>query len=544
MGLLDIFRREKKKAAVELLQQISKRAEDLTPEEQANSFVAIRRINGALQSRDSRIIFGRRGTGKTHILAYIASIASSRNDFYCSVDLRTLGSNNSIYSDQSISASVRATTLIRDLITVIYERFVEFYTDPKTKIKDPRFGEALDKLQACVKTVMVTETQEARGKISQSDASKLKAGISLKVAAVNPEASASIERETSESNAEEWEMKVTGKPRLSVNMGEAYARLNETSSLLPGRLWLLLDEWSSLPEDLQPFLADFIRRAIIPVQNISIYIAAIEYRSKFRIDSPNERIGLELGSDISADINLDDYFVYDVSPDVSLQFFSELLHKHLTAFAGAAGLEEDSPKAVIASVFSQDRVFSELVRASEGVARDFINILQLAAMRSDDTKITMSEVRTAAKDWFERDKQRNLDSRPHAQELLQWVRDEVIGAKRARAFLVNATVSHPLIDFLFDERILHIARRSYSAKDDPGVRYRVWKVDFGCYVDLINTVNNPASFLVEGGVFDSEGELVVPDDDYRAVRRAVLDITAFEKSVSPKAEVAGLVTDG
>ncbi|WP_149539032.1 ORC-CDC6 family AAA ATPase [Siccirubricoccus phaeus] len=532
MGLLDMFRKAPKKNAIDLLQQISKRAEDLTPEEQARSFVAIRRIDGALKSRDSRVIFGRRGTGKTHILSYMATAATSRGDFACLIDLRTLGSNNSIYSDFSLSPSTRATTLIRDLLSSIHDRILEIFTDPQSKLDDRRIPALLDRLQDCVRTVVVTETQETRGKLSQAEAARLQTGLEAKASLIGGNAKASMNTEITSGDSAEWETKITGKPRLSVNMGDAYTILNNISSVFPGRLLILLDEWSSLPEELQPYLADFIRRAILPIQNISMHIAAIEYRSRFRTDNANDRVGLELGSDIAADINLDDYFVYDVSPDVAVQFFGELLYKHLVAFAGDAGLAEDSAKAVIANIFSQDRVFAELVRASEGVARDFINILQLAAMRSDDSKITMNEVRTAAKDWFERDKQRNLDSRQNAQELLHWIRDEVIGEKKARAFLLNVSVSNQLIDFLFDERVLHIARRSYSAKDDPGVRYRVWKVDYGCYVDLINTVNNPTSFLSHGIIFSPDGDLTVPDDDYRAVRRAILDIAAFDKRAS------------
>jgi hypothetical protein len=314
-------------------------------------------------------------------------------------------------------------------------------------------------------------------------------------------------------------------------MGDAFNQLEKIAQILPGRLWLMLDEWSSLPEVLQPYLADFIRRAILPIQKASVCIAAIEYRSRFRDDNHKDRIGLELGADISADINLDDYFIFDFGPEAAVQFFGELLYKHLVAFAGPGGLTESNSQEVITNVFSQARVFAELVRASEGVARDFINILQLAAMRSDNTKITMNEVHSAAKDWFERDKQRNLDTRENAQELLQWVRDEVIRGKKARAFLLNASVSHPLIEFLFDERVIHIARRTYSAKDDPGVRYRVWKVDYGCYVDLINTVNNPTNFLNDGVNVVGE-EISVPDDDYRAVRRAILDLNRFDNRSS------------
>ncbi|MGB6230950.1 MAG: hypothetical protein WBF53_12595 [Litorimonas sp.] len=200
----------------------------------------------------------------------------------------------------------------------------------------------------------------------------------------------------------------------------------------------MLDEWSSLPEVLQPFLADFIRRAILPIQMITVQIAAIEFRSAFRIEFDDLRAGLELGSDISADINLDDYFVYDVNAETATEFFRDLLFKHMTAFAGERGLNEKNGAEVVSAIFSQDRFFSELVRASEGVARDFINILQLAAMRADQSKITMHEVRTASKDCFERDKQRSLDTRPRARALLDWIRDSVIENRRARAFLLGA----------------------------------------------------------------------------------------------------------
>lgn len=528
----------KKKKAVDLLQQITKRAEDLTPEEQARSFVSIRRIDGALKSRDSRVIFGRRGTGKTHILSYMAAQATERGEVPCVIDLRTLGSNNSIYADQSVSASSRATTLIRDLISAIHDHLLDSYTDPKSRLKDKGLAKALDELQSCVKSVVVTEHSETRGKLSQTDAARVQANGELTISALPALGKLSTGAEVAAQEAREWETTLSGKPRLSVNMGSAYGQLDAITKLLPGRFWLFLDEWSSIPEVLQPYLADFIRRALLPVRLVSVCIFAIEYRSHFRANHQAETVGLELGSDISADINLDDYFIYDFGSDAAVEFFGQLLHKHLVAFAGDAGLEEATPQAVISSVFSQDRVFVELVRASEGVARDFINILQLAAMRSDETKITMSEVRTAAKDWFERDKQRNLDTRENAQELLEWIRDEVIRGKKARAFLLEAGVSHPLIEFLFDERVLHIARRTYSAKDDPGVRYRVWKVDYGCYVDLINTGNNPVNFLIEGTTVVGD-DITVPDDDYRAVRRAILDLKSFnERSSKALPEVA------
>lgn len=530
MTILDRLLGRKPYEAVDLLQQISKRAEDLTPEEQAKSFVAIRRIDGALKSRDSRIIFGRRGTGKTHILSFVASNVSEKGDLPISIDLRTLGSNNSIYSDRNLDTATRATRLIRDLISHLYEKLYEDFTDPKNKFGGHDLEPAMEKLANCVRTILVSETRQVRSKVGSSNA--LDTELKSKLQASTTSVKATLDGKVGTSTGEQNEEEVThdGTPILSVNMGEAASALAAIASRARGRVWILLDEWSSLPEDLQPYLADFVRRAILPIQNISVVIAAIEFRSVFRIDQEEDRVGLELGSDISADINLDDYFVYDVNAQTAVEFFKNLLYQHLLAFSGHAGLKEANASQVINSIFSQDRVFAELVRASEGVARDFINILQLAAMRSDQTKLSMNEIRSASKDWFERDKQRNLDTNKHAQALLDWIRDEVIDGKKARAFLLRTDVNDTTIEFLFDERMLHIARRSYSAQDEPGVRYQVWKVDYGCYVDLINTVKSPTGFLFEGMEVSDAGEIEVPDDDYRSVRRAVLTLDSFYRS--------------
>lgn len=526
--ILKDIRGKEEVAAVDLLQQISKRAEDLTPEEQARSFVSIRRIDGALRNRDSRIIFGRRGTGKTHILSYVASAAEKSGDIPIVIDLRTLGSNNSIYSDQSLEAHARATRLIRDLITGVHDGLVEKLTHPKSSLKAKGIDEALGALANSVKSVVVTSEQKDRragAAVSTQDVQASATGrLSVRSADVSFSAGA---RESREERGES-ETTIKGIPRLSVNMGDAFRAFENVARQSRSRIWLLLDEWSSLPVELQPYLADFLRRAVLPVQNLTVQIAAIEFRTQFRLDFERDRVGLELGSDITADINLDDYFVYDVSADASLEFFRSLLFKHLEAFSGARQLKERNENAVINSVFSQDRVFAELVRASEGVPRDFINILQLAAMRSDQSKISMNEVRVAAKDWYERDKQRNLDTNERADRLLQWIRDKVIEGKRARAFLLRLSRSDSSIEFLFDERLLHIAKRSYSAKDEPGVRYRVWKVDYGCYVDLMNTAKTPTGFLFADSELSDAGEIIVPEDDYRAVRRAILDLSEFD----------------
>lgn len=50
---------------------LSKRAESYDSSHLANSFVEIGNVPTLLRNNDSAVIFGRRGTGKTHLLSYL-----------------------------------------------------------------------------------------------------------------------------------------------------------------------------------------------------------------------------------------------------------------------------------------------------------------------------------------------------------------------------------------------------------------------------------------------------------------------------------------
>lgn len=354
-------------------------------------------------------------------------------------------------------------------------------------------------------------------------AAELEAGAGL------PKGKVSAEASVSEVGTAERELARTGYVRLSVNIGRTNQAIQKICRRIDGRVWILVDEWSSVPEKLQPYLADFFRRTLFTIQNVSVQIAAIEHRASFRIGAGAETIGIELGSDAFADVNLDDVFVYENNPDSAVQFFREMLFRHLTVSSRPGELVPADAAMLVREAFTQEPAFAELVRSCEGVPRDFINIIQITATRAKEDKISMPIIRSSAKDWYERDKAAFLDSDEECRELLHWIIDIVIGDRRARAFLVPVTERHERLERLFDERLLHIARRSYSAKDSPGVRYRVWKVDYGCYVDLMQTNRAPTGFLVEGFEAEHRPDIPVPEDDYRAVRRAILELSEFDR---------------
>src|SRR5262249_8493918 len=131
-----------------------------------------------------------------------------------------------------------------------------------------------------------------------------------------------------------------------------------------------------------------------------------------------------------------------------------------------------------------------------------------------------SAVLEAARQWFEQDKERNLDDGLRA--ILRRITDEVIGNRKARSFLLpRELAAHSLIQRLLDLRGLHLVQRGYADKDRPGVRYNIYTLDYGTYVDLMNTSRRPELEFI---VLESpdQSDYVVPFDDKRSIRRIIL----------------------
>ncbi len=294
--------------------------------------------------------------------------------------------------------------------------------------------------------------------------------------------------------------------------------------IAPKRLWVLLDEWTTIPHDIQPYLADLLRRAMFSVPNISVKIAAIEHRANFKVDRKDEGyIGFELGADISAGINLDDYLVIDNDETRATNFFRNFILNHSLSVASEIKVDLGARDKIIQTGFTQDNVFIEFVKATEGVPRDAMHILSLAAQKANSSPISMPTVRTAASSFFQAEKYNAIASNPENRILLDWIRDEVIGSRRTRAFLLPVSTEDLIVDRLFDRRALHILNRNRSAAHRPGERFVVYKLDYGLYVDLSATDKFPEDLFSSGNDVDFE----VPVDDARSYRRAILNLDAF-----------------
>jgi hypothetical protein len=518
-----------------ILIKLSKRAEKVDPKILVDSFVNIGPLFTVLSTPDNQVLFGRRGTGKTHALIYLAESIKKNGDIPIYIDLRQIGSTGGIYADPKVPFSERATRLLIDTLVNIHDELLDAATQENSIIDLGKVGPVLDEMADAITEVTVSGPIEEERFLSDTQAMSEDVGIGITTSLKDATLGISAKTNQQKQGQSTYREKFVGSRIHRVNfgrVGDVFSKLIRAIGNL--RIWIILDEWSVVPLDLQPYLADLIRRSLFPPSNITVKIGAIEKRSRFLQagTETGDYIGIELGGDASADINMDDYMVFENDEERAVRFFRDMIFKHFHTFA-LEGEDSNVPSSaddLIRSAFTQENVFRELVRAAEGIPRDSFYILSIAAQKDYNQPISMDTIRKASKTWYQRDKEAAVSANQQALDLLHWIIDKVIAHRRARAFLIQRTVRNELIDNLFDARVLHLLKRNISAHDQPGLRYDVYKIDYGCYVDLLSTAKSPQGlFENDEGMF-----LQVPPDDYRAIRRAILDVEIFGKDMANK----------
>jgi hypothetical protein len=504
--------------AVSSLSQRAERQRDI--KKIINSYVEVG-IMPQLMNNNNQILYGRRGTGKTHILKYYQNLYVNDNSkTICFIDCRILGSSPQ-FSDTNLSLSHRCSSLFIDILNEINDTLLNHIAYCPNKNSDLALNSLNDMSNSSIGEIQKSKkiTDKTKQGNSSTSASSLnldtsKVGISLS----DSKSSGNESEKMTEFNTEEYE---------KILFPDLHYHLKKVLEYANTELIIVIDEWSAIPIDIQPFLAEFLKKSFIPTPNVTLKIGALEYRSNFTI--PREKhnyIGFELGSDISTNLDIDEYYVYDRNPVEITKVFSEILFKHLKSELEDKYLEEKynikTESQFIQGLFSGKPAFNELVRASEGVIRDFINIFNISffdTQRKNSKNIDKKTIVESGRQWFENDKSKNLDDNLH--QKIRLIIDEVIGRKRARSFLVSRELErHPVIQQLFDARVIHLVKKGYSDKDNPGIRYNIYTLDYGTYVDLINTSKQPEiDFKLEP---NEDIESVVPFDDKRSIRRIIL----------------------
>lgn len=510
--------------------QIQLRADRWDDNSLVESFVTVGSLIPLLNSENNQIIFGRRGTGKTHVLRYFKNQKENNGDCCIFIDLRKIGSSNSIYADSSLPIEQRALRFFIDIIKVVGDELTAYITN-----SDERKESFIHEIIPLVTELNTTWTKTAieGDVVSESTMSdKNTQEVNTSISFSPSDLGMNFTTKDIDSLDHSSILRLSGKYYAHINLLEAASILQKIAAILsPHKIWLIFDEFSELHADLQIVLADILRRVVCPICGITFKIGSIEHRSSFRsVITGHNYWGLELGADVTT-INLDELMVFGNNHASSLMFFRELLFLRVNTILPPENRIANSD-ILVKSLFTQENSFEELVLAAEGVPRDFFNILHKAIILDYYNPISIPTIRKAARNWFDEDKRGSITAIPKTNRLLDWIISDVINKRQARAFMLRSNENDNLIDFLYDARILHIIKQNVSSKDTPGMRYNVYSIDYGCYVDLINTSRAPKG-LFEDEVSEDQTEFIdVPKDDYRSIRRAILDLSKFYVSLS------------
>ncbi|SFT63865.1 hypothetical protein SAMN05660657_02122 [Geodermatophilus amargosae] len=458
---------------------LARRADLVTDEARLEASYVATSVDGLFSGTESSVVFGRRGAGKTHLLIHLEHQIRARDDVPIFLDMRVMGSNAGIYNDPQIPFSNRATRLLVDLVEnvhqVLYQAGIgEGRLDLSAQLH--LLGPALDAIGEAMTDVAVTGevevTHEQGGEVSRNGKAevgyKSKDGISVGFSSENREHGSFRQAVTRK-----------GQSEYHVVLGSLSKALRSLCAAIEGRrLWLLIDEWDAVPRELQPTLADMLRRAFIPVPQLTVKMTAVEHRSVFREPGTDGRwIGLELGSDTGESVSLDFHQALK-GPATARDFAGRVLFEHFRAYEKTLGHDVSTLEEIMAG-FLRDAL-ATLVTASEGNPRDAINIVSKSARLAAQGPIGPDHVLRASSDYFWMTKFKNIEGRPDLEELFEEILAKSL-KRGKRTILVNRSdPKRPLYAELYDARLIHLLQ-SGIRPEGGGESYDGYAIDFGSY---------------------------------------------------------------
>ncbi|GAT04185.1 ORC-CDC6 family AAA ATPase [Mycolicibacterium fortuitum] len=473
------------------LMRAYKRSEDADDETLAKTFVSISPLESMLRSPQHQVVYGRRGTGKTHVLRYLTKTERARDRTAIYLDVRTIGSSMGIYGDTQLPLAARATTLLVDVVEAIHAHIFELtLTDGVFANQLHQIGPRLDALGAAATQVEVAGEVENESTISTQKGTERGGSVSAEISS-KPKIAASYKDKRSDNQSSQQRRTQRGLEKLHVSFGQLATALRGLVDALPQRtLWILIDEWSSLPLDLQPYLADLLRRSVFTVSGITVKIGAIERRSNFiERGKQGDYTGIELGADTSASVDIDDYLMFEDDRKEVQDFFSNLLFNHAKQLMSEEGSDPGFPSAqeFIRIAFAPGQAFPNLCFFSEGVPRDALQLASIAASLAQDRPISAGDVDGSNRQYFRRDKEGRL-SRPAVEALNHVIERCVENDRRVIALRRPGQSTSEVVQELFDFRLLHRRAQRTSIPDRPvSEKYDLFMVDLGCFEDLLRS---------------------------------------------------------
>jgi len=458
---------------------IQRRAEKITDLQKLGEIFVPLDARARVETFDTQLILGRRGTGKTHLIRAFQDDAQRHGQVVLNYDCTRLGSG---YSGLDVPAVAIATKYFAALLN--------------------QLGTDLHDLSLRMENAHRPTQHDTMTRLVDSF-----------VPLMSPAQAHS-------------ELSLFNYAQIARTIEHVFRSLALT------RILLILDEWAQIPFHAQPYFAEFIKRSLASIPAISLKLVAVNYQCQFSKLESGNIIGLQRGADIPDIVDLDGYLIFAERGDVVADFFAQVLYNHLgVELQWDLSADLLQKRLMTEALFTQRDTFFELVRAAEGNWRDFLCIFAKAYFDEFRTStasksVSKPNIVRAATEWFDSEKLASIRAEKEVVDTLTYVMDKVLKGYKSRTFMVETDrTDHPRLVRLLNERIFHKLSGTYATKDRAGVRYDLFSVDYGAFARFRGTARqvDERIFLDSAGLESDQRGLLVPVDDRRSIRRIIFD---------------------
>lgn len=374
----------------------SKRAEKLPEESYYKLYIGEQHIESIYNNNNS-IIWGRRGTGKTHLLkAFCQKINEATNTkeiaFYVSCDDITLETPVQLFfknDEERIKYHTREAfkTFFTNLFDEIIDNYEKILTKKtifikskaeKQKMKQNIENELTNLLELCKYGYSTTVALSEKSEEQLLTENNTSSGVDLKFAPQKTLLeSLGIEIKRKKDKNVKREIKISRENQI-INrydfrqIKKSFDRLTEYMEV--DRMYICIDELWMIDDKkkytIQPYFLELLRKSIFSQKKIAIKIASIRETTKLNTKiSFGQNIGLQSKQDIFEDLNLD---VIYLGQKYIEEMFIKILTKRINYYSSIQYTEEY----ILSTVFKEKRYFNLLVVMSHGIPRNFLRIVE------------------------------------------------------------------------------------------------------------------------------------------------------------------------
>ena len=458
-----------------------------------------------LYNVNHQIVFGRRGTGKTHLFKFFSAYINNNpeNEYALYIDLLSISGSSHSMNESRHSNYTKYVHIYKDLLSEIHKTLCEIafsgrYLKPSNCEEEIELRKELDCLADAILQIDTiisnVRVEERSNKSHSSSTSRDKAAeIGIHFTGVTFEGGLAKGHSISSRNESDYYRVYEIDNHENLVYRTVNYSLDRILSILDVKLFVMIDEWSSIDVNLQPYCAELMRRTLFTNNRIIVKLAAIEFRTKLCVITSQNRIGLEMGSDIYIVLDFDNIFLFDENPDKVIEHMSKLLYNHLKValkddFIGIFKLNESEAthqhEKLMRSLFDDDIARLYFIKCAEGNPRDLINILDkcFEHLKDSESTITLENVLTSAKYWYSSAKESNLskesDLSTDLMPRFKYLVNRVIELESTRSFILKERLFDTTLQMLHEKRIIHILKKRHTYFSDLGEPYLVFIIDF------------------------------------------------------------------